>query len=283
MVGHTRPVETPIPVVRLSGLELVTDHVTASYEFYAWLLRAGGSRCDRGDARSCLANVGLRSVHAAEPDGPPRGWTPFFTVDDIPAAQHRAVLQGGRAVDVGQAGAVGPSYCIDPAGVWSGLNGPADRQEHCHGTNCDYSAVDASAVAKFYAQTLGVRAHAAVDDPYDFHLLHSGRVETAGVVSFHGLFDRSRMAGWLVYLGVDNVDRAAAMAIETGARVLVPANNSAYNRYAVLEDPFGQLFGLSQPLPPMQLSDLRFVEGRTLVPLSNIIDVQGATTGGSHS
>ncbi|MFD1210480.1 VOC family protein [Arthrobacter sp. GCM10027362] len=258
---------------RLVGLELIAEDTEASSEFYAWLV-GGASEGDVWDTWQRLSGSGVRSVRVPEPEGPPPGWIPVFHVDDVRAAQQRAAERGGQGRDLRGPDGKSRAYCVDSFGVWTGLSDSAnDSADAIGATNCDYSTADAPAAAGFYAHLLNARADAVVDDPYHFHLIHTGPVEAAGIVSFRGPLDYSRMTKWLVYLAVDDVDRVAARGIEAGARIVVPANNTVYNRYAVLEDPFGQLFGLSRPLPPESYGVAHIRDGERLVSLFDVVHV----------
>jgi uncharacterized protein len=261
---------SPVPAPSLVGLELIAENIEASSEFYAWLV---GARQDVWDTKRLLTDLGVRSVRQPGPDGPPHGWVPVFHVDDVRAAQMRAAALGGQNRDgLGEGGA--PGYCVDSFGVWTGLSDDAnDNTEAIGATNCDYSTADAPAAASFYADLLKAQAHEIVDDPYQFHIIHNGPIATAGVVSFRGPLDYSRMTKWLVYFAVTDVDQIVARGIEAGARIVVPANDTAFNRYAVLEDPFGQLFGLSRPLPRESFGDVHVKDGHRLIPLHDVVRV----------
>lgn len=265
----------PASAASLVGLELIAEDVEASAEFYAWLVGSNARDSDVWDTWQRLAARGVRSVRAPGPDGPPPGWIPVFHIDDVRAAQQRVAALGGHGRD-GQGGAAA-AYCVDSFGVWTGLSDDADDSTEAIGTtNCDYSTADAPAAAGFYTRLLNAEAHEVVDDPYHFHLIHSGPVESAGVVSFRGPLDYSRMTKWLVYFAVGDVDQAVARGIEAGARIVVPANDSVYNRYAVLEDPFGQLFGLSRILPRDSFGSAYLRDGERLVSLFDVVHVPPA-------
>ena len=63
---------------------------------------------------------------------------------------------------------------------------------------------------------------------------------------------------------------------------MVPATDSVYNRYAVLEDPFGQLFGLSRPLPRESFGTAYLRDGDRLVSVFDVVQLHAQeTTGGS--
>ncbi len=52
---------------------------------------------------------------------------------------------------------------------------------------------------------------------------------------------------WMVYFGVDDVDRSFATALEAGARETVPPQDFPGGRFAIVSDPQGAMFGLVGP------------------------------------
>jgi hypothetical protein len=49
---------------------------------------------------------------------------------------------------------------------------------------------------------------------------------------------------WLPYFGVEDTDASLAWAVDHGASVQRPAEDSPYGRMAVLSDPFGASFAI---------------------------------------
>lgn len=55
-------------------------------------------------------------------------------------------------------------------------------------------------------------------------------------------------AGWMIYIRVEDTDRAAAEAVKLGGRIMSPAQDiPGIGRYAVLTDPSGGVFAVLQP------------------------------------
>ena len=232
-------------------MELVSSDPAASADFYAWLLGTPETEAGTWDTTARLRGRGIFSVTLKRPEGPSGGWIPFFLLRDVEAAGQRAAAEGGTVQVLTEPDGERRTYVVDGHDVWTGIAGspPADVQGVGQ-TNVDYSAVDTQTAADYYQRVLGLQRLDVVNDPYDFRLLYDNRQIVAGFVQFGGYFLEAGESGWLVYFDVDDVDLAVARAVEAGSRIVVPANNSTMNRYAVLRDPFGQTFGLSRYYAP---------------------------------
>ncbi|MFB9713605.1 VOC family protein [Arthrobacter methylotrophus] len=261
---------------RLAAVELISEDVKSSSDFYAWLLGApaeGGP--EAWDAGQRLTEKGIASVRRPETEGPGAGWVPVFHVENAAEAQFRAEAAGGGARDHSSIAGGARNYFIDAAGVWTAITDTELSEEELSlvgQTNVDYGSMDTASAADFYSNVLHLEQFEIVDDPYDFRIIHDDRHIVAGIVKFGGTFAEASRPAWLVYFDVDDVDQTLARAVEAGARIVVPANNSNMNRYAVLRDPYGQVFGLSR----YSVGGVDNVRARTAtgtVMLTDLVDI----------
>jgi predicted enzyme related to lactoylglutathione lyase len=115
------------------------------------------------------------------------------------------------------------------------------------GTPCwvDLTSLDPAASTAFYTGLFGWEAVESGADFHNYVSLHSGGQPVAGVMpKLHGLDGAD---AWNLHLSTDELESAAAVASEAGARVVIaPLAVGDLGRMALLVDPAGTLFGLWQ-------------------------------------
>ncbi|MGO1543306.1 MAG: VOC family protein [Gulosibacter sp.] len=230
---------------QFNQLELVSNSPRDSAVYYEWLLQLkAGSR--PGEA---LARIGVSGVISSGEGDVAPSWVPTFVVENLSLARRRVEELGGEVipvvVDSGE-----HFYAKDPFGVIARLIDTTEARlfgdsaaVYC---SVDYSTTDTVGPIAFWRQVLDCLVAEVVDDPYSMHFLHQGTQITTGVFSPGGHPDLRRAPEWIVYFEVDDVLLHATRAIESGSKVQIPPSYSPFNVYAVLRDPFGQMFGLSQ-------------------------------------
>jgi uncharacterized protein len=185
-------------------------------------------------------------------------WVPFFAVEGVDAAGSAADRLGGRVVETEHRGH-GPAgsaiLLTDAEGAVFGVVRRGDGAEPALGFWQVVLAREPVRAARFYRELFGAEVR---DDartpmfPHDFLLRSAGR-DLAGVqpVAIAG------GAGWVVLIGVADIDAATRAARREGGRVLrAPTIDLIGGRVAVIADPVGGVFGLYESLPlrgPMRL------------------------------
>jgi len=104
---------------------------------------------------------------------------------------------------------------------------------------------DADAAAAFYGDVLGWSCRPfEPDDAGGYRLFSTGETEVAGLMVLPPEGDCPGGApGWIGYIGVDDVDAAAADLAADGASELVPPTDiPGVGRFAVIADPQGAVF-----------------------------------------
>ncbi|MBI5165345.1 MAG: VOC family protein [Magnetospirillum sp.] len=121
-----------------------------------------------------------------------------------------------------------------------------------HGLFCwyDVSTGDRKAAADFYGTVLGWGSRPAPSPNGDYTLFTAAGTPLAGMMD---LPEEMRRAGigprWTGYVAVDDVDVGAALAVQLGAILRVPATDiPAVGRFALFTDPQGAALALFRPL-----------------------------------
>lgn len=229
------------PVAILSGFELHSRKPEESAAFYSWL---------RGAKQAGGSPDSVRVIH----DGPTEitdSWVAVFSVTDPDRAVRRiesafpgtTVVHGEDTV-----------YVQDEGGVWSGLRLRPPDEDWSNtvepSTGCELAAGKSSRSVQFVARLLELDAIPIPFGPFQFQILHDNGRPVVGVIDL-GPHSRSAVQPhWLPYFRIEDVDLQTARAVESGSRVVVPPSNAPRNRYAVLVDPFGVVFGLSRRHAP---------------------------------
>lgn len=256
MTASTGDVAAGAPATAPKGLyaalELVATEPADAAQYYEWLL-------DLAPAERpglALRSAGVLGVREPRDAAEAPGWIPVFAPDDA-AASFAAVRDlGGRVeppVDgTGAAGIAG--YVVDPAGSRSALleSGDAPRglgRGAYWRSNVDYSAQDLERATAFYRGVFDRPVLAVRDDPYDMRFIVDDVYPVVGVFHVPGLSTAARGGEWFVYFEVPDIVRTTARAIESGSRVLVPPIRSPFNTFALLDDPWGSVFGISTIRP----------------------------------
>jgi predicted enzyme related to lactoylglutathione lyase len=133
---------------------------------------------------------------------------------------------------------------------------------------------DPDAAERFYRDVVGWGARDAGHPEMRYTLLTAGEVPVAGLMA---LPEEARAAGgrpgWMGYVAVDDVDRAAARVKEKGGKVhRAPADIPSIGRFAVAADPHGAIIvlfreapGSMPPPPPAMPETPGFVGWRELM------------------
>lgn len=241
--------------------DLMTTDVAKAIAFYTDLVGWTINEFDMGPMGK------YKMIHAAGEDhggfnqlpdgaGMPSHWICYVTVDDVDAATAKAVELGGKApepgMDIPEVGRMG--VIMDPQGAsispykplaWGGegYEGPGRP-----GTFVWHELMtpDAEAAGEFYSQIFGWKV-TSMEGPFGkyYVLKRPDRPDkdAGGILPKPGGVDQSSM--WLPYIGVEDVDAAAARVEPLGGKVWVqPKDIPTVGRFAVASDPTGALFAL---------------------------------------
>lgn len=116
---------------------------------------------------------------------------------------------------------------------------------------CELMTTDTAAADTFYKKVVGwTSVPFAPDGSYIVFNNPSGD----GVAGMMKLPDEAKQMGapphWMMYVGTPNVDQTAMRIAQLGGRVIKqPQDIPSTGRFAVVQDPFGAMFAIFQPLP----------------------------------
>ena len=223
--------------------ELYTGDVSVA-SFYAELLGAEIQTEDMGDFQYPMLKVGDK-LHGGfvqkdkDHDHVPSHWYPYVVVDDVDASVEQAkslgsqLLHGPASVDV-----IRFAVLMDPQhatyGVISSPNPPAAGLfvwDELHST-------DPGTAKQHYGELFGWTTSSAMEN---YEIFSAGETQVGGLYADN----ETQGSSWVTYLGVDDVDAAAARAQELGAGMVVPPSDIPdIGRFSVVTDPTGAAVGL---------------------------------------
>jgi predicted enzyme related to lactoylglutathione lyase len=254
---------TPWPEGTPTWLDLAADDVESATAFYSdlfgWAYESGGEESG-GYLLARLDGMAVAGIGPKQGAHGPTAWTTYLAADDADAVVAAVGRAGGQVlagpVDVMGSGRMAVAMDTVGAvfGIWqAGSHIGAERVDE-HGSSCwnELHTRDHDAARRFYAEVFGATFGELFGDDLVYSVLKraSDGKEVAGVYR-----DDHLLAGvpdhWLAWFASDDADASTARAVELGARVLVPAADSAFGRMSVVEGPQGEAFGLiSLPSEP---------------------------------
>ncbi|MFC0454092.1 VOC family protein [Rhodococcus jostii] len=231
--------------IALDTVLFVGGDTTASQAFYTLAMDHARDGDDSGQR--------ISFVPAGDVPTPPSGcWVPCFGTTDSAAAGRRALDLGARPAGTVLAdGQTLPVYSAPDGALFAltELAGPRPSSRQLG----DVAFVDlytplAEEAAAYYARTLACEV---IDEPApgpgNYRLLVFADRPGAGVVDMLDVLPSAVAPHWIPFLRVLDLEAEVARLSDLGARVRVPATESAMGPFAVLADPFGVTFGIQTP------------------------------------
>jgi uncharacterized protein len=183
-----------------------------------------------------------------DPSDPPR-WTTYFATDDAAATAARITEAGGTVVfppmEVGPLGtmAIARDPQGHPFGLWQGALNTGVRVYNEPGALVwNEAAVDDPAAAgEFYSAVFGFTFD-AVDGMPEYRTFSTGGNPLGGL----GGIAEGAPKGWAACFAVASTDAAVSAVEAGGGKVTMPAEDTEFGRFAVVEDPWGAPFSVMQ-------------------------------------
>jgi len=185
--------------------------------------------------------------------GTPDVWLIYLATDDADATVEAAAANGGGVLfptmdvtDIGRMAMVSDAgqaaIGMWQAGEFFGFTvvGEANTPAWFELLTRDYDAsVD------FYQKVFGWDTHVAGDTPeFRYTTLGQGDGQLAGIMDASVFLPEGVPAHWSVYFGVADTDATLTKAVELGATIVQPAEDTPYGRIAQATDPTGARFKL---------------------------------------
>jgi predicted enzyme related to lactoylglutathione lyase len=225
------------------------DGAKAFYaDLFGWSW-TGGDEEYGGYANAAKDGSQVAGIGPLMGEGDPPAWTTYFATDDATATAGRIRDAGG--VVVVEPMAVGPLgtmvVALDPQGngfgLWqSGEHTGVQRYNEPGALVWNDAAVDDPAAAQaFYTAVFGFRWQ-AMEGMAPYATFGTGGDPLGGIGDVQPGLPR----GWTVCFAVSSTDRAVAGVEAGGGKVLQPAADTEFGRFAVLEDPWGASFSVME-------------------------------------
>lgn len=208
-----------------------------------------------------LAQVDGRDAAGMMPQmgaGDPVAWSTYFAVDDVDAVAGRVTEAGGTVLV--QPMDVGPpeiermgrmAFAVDPQGngfgLWQSGTTTGAKVVNVPGSLVwtDGATADLDAACAFYAAVFDwTWTDMPGMDGYRTFSLDDGR-PLGGL----GTARPGVPAGWTTCFATTSTDDVVALVERHGGRATMPAEDTEFGRFAVLEDPWGAAFSVMQAPP----------------------------------
>ncbi|MBF6354869.1 VOC family protein [Nocardia higoensis] len=197
----------------------------------------------------------------SSPEDGPDQWTVYLAATDARATAEAAATRGGSvivpAMAVGDLGTM--AVLADPSGAGIGIwqanafagieiepMGETDMWRHGAPGWFELHTRDYDKALMFYREVFGWSDVFEMPGTPEFRYstIHADHPMRGGVMDAAAVPAEVALPGWGVYFGAADVDATVAKAIELGATLLHPAEDSPYGRMAVLNDPTGARFSV---------------------------------------
>ncbi len=181
----------------------------------------------------------------------PPAWTTYFATDSAEQLGELVTKNGGTvimpAMDVMGFGTM--IVFQDPTGAFAAgwqagsHTGAQLVNEPATVTWNELLTRDLDAASAFYTAILPVKANVMSDDEnFRYQTLQVDGQDVAGMYQAGPDVPAAVPAHWAAYFAVADVDATAAKALELGGKIMMPAQDSPYGRFAGLLDPQGAFF-----------------------------------------
>jgi len=242
--------DTAWPTGTPCWVDVGTPDPDAARAFYASVLEwtYDGGAPEFGGYAMCLRN-GRKAAGLGPQQDPadPSRWTTYFAADDADAMAARVTAAGGTLLappmDVGPAGrmAIAADPQGNPFGLWqAGTTTGVEvyNEPGALGWN-EAAVVDPAAARGFYTEVFGFTWE-EIPEAEGYAVFATGDRPLGGL----GGMSPGLPRGWATCFAVADTD-AAVRAVEAGGgKVLMPAEDSPYGRFAIVSDPWSASFSV---------------------------------------
>lgn len=234
-------------------LELSTSDPARSQEFYrelfGWDAETGDDVLYGGYVSFSSSGRRVAGAMRKQDDAPyPDNWTVYLLTTDATATAAAVAEAGGEnmfePMSVPDMGVMG--FATDTTGAtvgyWQSGNHKGFQVEREHGAPvwCELLATDFPKAIAFYEKAFGwTLKDEGTGDDFRYMTFESDGTPYAGIYDAKDDDSVGGMSTWVVYFGADDVDATIAKALELGATVKDPAEDTEYGRIATLLDPTG--------------------------------------------
>jgi predicted enzyme related to lactoylglutathione lyase len=253
---------TSYPHGTFSWVENATSDQGGAKSFYSDLFGWDYDDSPVGDgifySMAKLGDSHVAAIAPQQPDersmGVPPHWNSYITVDGVDAVSARVEELGGTlhapsfdVMDVGRMSAMS-----DPTGAVAYLWQPKQHigagLVNVPGAFCwnELGTRDPDAAQRFWSELLGWEFELVSETPAYWSIRNGSRTN-GGMRALGAETPPDVPAHWLVYFTAESIDATCETAKSAGGQVLVPKTQAGGdNTFAVLADPAGAVFGLTE-------------------------------------
>jgi predicted enzyme related to lactoylglutathione lyase len=245
------PATRELPAGAPVWFDLSTSDADKSAQFYTalfgWDVRDPGP--DYGGYKNFLTHGAQIAGMMSNPGQEfPDGWMIYLKSDDAEGTVEAVRAAGGsvmfEAMDVVDLGRM--AVVVDPAGaavgIWqaSTMEGFEVENEPNAPVWWELHTRDYSGEVSFYQRAFGWQTEETGNsDDFRYTQYQVGGAEYAGIMDATAYLPDDVAAIWEIYIGVDDVDDAAARAVELGGSIVLDPEDTPYGRLAKIKDPTG--------------------------------------------
>jgi predicted enzyme related to lactoylglutathione lyase len=245
------PATRRIPAGAPVWFDLSTSDADKSAQFYSalfgWDVRDPGP--NYGGYKNFLTHGAQIAGMMSNPGQEfPDGWMIYLKSDDAEKTVEAVRAAGGsvmfEAMDVVDLGRM--AVVVDPAGaavgIWqaSTMEGFEVENEPNAPVWWELHTRDYSGEVSFYQRAFGWQTEETGNsDDFRYTQYQVGGAEYAGIMDATAYLPDDVAALWEIYIGVDDVDDAAARAVELGGSIVLDPEDTPYGRLAKIKDPTG--------------------------------------------
>jgi predicted enzyme related to lactoylglutathione lyase len=238
-------------------VDLSSTDPAGSRDFYAklfgWKVEVNPDPQYGGYALAKIDGKDVAGIGGTQSPEQPSAWVVYIGTNDADELGRRVQAAGGTVVapafDVGDQGRM--AVFQDPSGALiSGWQKTQMGGFQTQGANtyswAELNARGLNKALSFYTDVFGWTAKSVGDEAVPYTEFQVDGQSIAGATEMNAMVPAEVPSYWLVYFGVDDIDRSFRTAIYAGAREMMAPADFPGGRFAILADPQGAAFGLLQ-------------------------------------
>jgi uncharacterized protein len=240
-------------------VDLVSPDIDASVAFYSNLFGWQVSRTGQTSG-SRMFSFGGEVVSGVRPlpgELHPPQWITYLSTDDVDQTVSRVEVAGGKVLtQTDPDEAMGMMILQDKMGAMFGIFHNdlfAGAQVFNQPVSLTYNQLtthEPEAGKRFYSQVFGWQPRERdMGGGFTFTYFFQGLRAIAGMFATD---EPELKAHWKVYFAIEDTDALVSRAVELGGKVLLPATDGSFGRFAELGDPQGAHFSIIQQTPEVR-------------------------------
>ncbi|MDQ2964987.1 MAG: VOC family protein [Chloroflexota bacterium] len=205
----------------------------------------GGYGLAKIDGKDVAGIAGTQS-----PDQP-SAWSVYIATDDAEKLGQKVTDAGGTVVapafDVGDQGKM--AVYQDPTGAFisgwqpSIMGGFQTKGANSYGW-AELNARGLDKALPFYQKVFGWTAKSTGDNTQPYTEFQVDGQSIGGAMEMNPMVPAEMPSYWMVYFGVEDIDRSFKKAIDAGGREMMAPQDFPGGKFAIVSDPQGAFFGL---------------------------------------